>query len=252
MRNLGFSPNCITCSQIKVTVFCSLILFMIVSIYITLHDSVTICIIDDFTERNAQSHGQAVYEIICDKLNKERHIVECIHIDLNEESSHSKLNTVLKKLIDRDIDYLNMSFGANTYNQETYALLKQIGESGTIIIAAAGNYGEAICDYPAAYDLNCIISVGVADDNGSILAYSNYGNDVDIFVSFSNEINNLRGTSAACAKVTNVMVREKYSCIHGNIKNYFLKKADSYRSGNYVYLYINLDNMEEKNENITK
>ena len=50
-------------------------------------------------------------------------------------------------------------------------------------VCAAGNDGadvEKLPTYPAAYDLDNIISVGAVNSQGKLASFSNYGNGVDV------------------------------------------------------------------------
>lgn len=77
-------------------------------------------------------------------------------------------------------DILCLSFGGtDTANYTTLRiLLKSISDSGTIIIAAAGNDGSETPVYPAAYPF--VYAVGATDKNDKVSAYSSYGAYIDI------------------------------------------------------------------------
>ncbi|MBL8821928.1 MAG: S8 family serine peptidase [Planctomycetia bacterium] len=78
----------------------------------------------------------------------------------------------------------NNSWGGGPYDQGLYDAIQSAGLQGHLFIAAAGNYGEDADEspmYPAAYDLDNIISVAATDHNDQLAYFSNYGaNSVDL------------------------------------------------------------------------
>lgn len=165
-----------------------------------------IYVVDDFdTNVNGQSHGNEIYSIIDDRLPN-YYIIRKINIKLGTQDSVRQLNESLKNLLNTNVSLINMSFGSDVYDAETLSLLKQFNNKGAIIIAAAGNEHLDFCQYPAAYNINGIISVGSADKNGAIAEYSNYGKQVDIFIGVDKSELPLSGTSAACAEFTHMFL----------------------------------------------
>lgn len=198
----------------------------------------TVFIIDDFDKAaGGISHGKLIYDLIYDDLSDSLANIYCAHISLGKTNNIDEFNHLLSNLLDENIDLINMSFGIETYNQTTFDLLEQISERGTIIVAAAGNMGGDFCQYPAAYDLDCIISVGAAEQNGQIASYSNYGQNVDIFVQTSNTHVNLSGTSAACAIFTNSLLKEKVPLSRKKIDEHIFLFSELIRRGDYKYYF---------------
>lgn len=75
----------------------------------------------------------------------------------------------------------NCSWGGEHYSQFLY---DTILNSDMFFVCAAGNDGndiEQYPTYPAAYDLDNIISVGATNSQGEITTFSNYGKLVDVF-----------------------------------------------------------------------
>jgi len=196
----------------------------------------SVYIIDDFSNQ-PESHGTLIYNLICENLSKEHAEIHHIDISLNGSSSSENLNRLLRNLLNEDVDLINMSFGVKSYNQTTFDLLEQFGERGTIIIAAAGNNGEDYCQYPAAYDLECIVSVGAAELNGQIASYSNYGQDVDVFVKTPNAVTDFLGTSAACAVLTNSILRERITFTRAALDDHLIDTSELIRRGDYMYYF---------------
>lgn len=74
----------------------------------------------------------------------------------------------------------NCSWGSEHYSQFLY---DTIAKSDMLFVCAAGNDGydtEKTPTYPAAYDLDNIISVAATDNQGQLASFSNYGKSVDI------------------------------------------------------------------------
>ena len=74
----------------------------------------------------------------------------------------------------------NCSWGREHYSQFLY---DTIAKSDMLFVCAAGNDGydtEKTPTYPAAYDLDNIISVAATDNQGQLASFSNYGKSVDI------------------------------------------------------------------------
>lgn len=92
---------------------------------------VKIAIIDNFNSY----HGNAVYEII--KLNSHKDTkISKFNFDGN---NIKKYYEHLEKIKNGNFDILNLSFGSPNYDMQESLLLRQIAESGTLIVVAAGN-----------------------------------------------------------------------------------------------------------------
>lgn len=59
-----------------------------------------------------------------------------------------------------------------------HEIIQKLTDKGIIIIAAAGNQGETVSFFPAAYEE--VISVGAYDQQHKKATFSNYGSRVDI------------------------------------------------------------------------
>jgi serine protease len=73
---------------------------------------------------------------------------------------------------------INLSLGGSGFNQSTQNLYTQLYNSGTIVIAAAGNESTSTPSFPASYDN--VISVSATDLNNGLAPYSNFGSFIDI------------------------------------------------------------------------
>lgn len=76
------------------------------------------------------------------------------------------------------------SWGGGGFSQVMYDAIKAAGDAGILFVAAAGNSGlnaDVFPMYPAAYDLDNIISVAAVDSGDNLAYFSNYGaTSVDI------------------------------------------------------------------------
>jgi len=77
-----------------------------------------------------------------------------------------------------DIKATNNSWGGGGYSDTLRAAIESGGEAGILFIAASGNDGgnaDSAPMYPAAYDLDVIVSVASTDRNDAMSGFSNYG-----------------------------------------------------------------------------
>lgn len=72
----------------------------------------------------------------------------------------------------------NNSWGSSFYSLALYDAVAETNESDHLFVAAAGNNGRDIDEqpfYPAAYDLEHVISVAATNQNNQLASFSNYG-----------------------------------------------------------------------------
>mgnify|MGYP001604576611 CR=1 FL=1 len=77
----------------------------------------------------------------------------------------------------------NNSWGGSAYSQALYDAIKFANDSGSIFVAAAGNFNsnnDKSPFYPSSYNLQNVISVAATDHNDQRAFFSNYGTSVDI------------------------------------------------------------------------
>lgn len=75
-------------------------------------------------------------------------------------------------------DVINMSLGGESISAGFQDLVNQVRGRGIFFVAASGNDGQSLINYPAA--LNGVISVAAVDINRKRAFYSNYHSTVDI------------------------------------------------------------------------
>ena len=75
-------------------------------------------------------------------------------------------------------DIINLSLGGTAYSFAEEQAVNDIHAEGVIIVAASGNTGNDVVNYPAAYDY--VVAVGATDSTDSITYYSNYGSHLDL------------------------------------------------------------------------
>lgn len=111
--------------------------------------------------------------------------------------------------VKKGADVINLSFGAPYYSQVLADAVNYAISRGVVVVAAAGNDGGAIPNFPAA--LPGVISVGALDKVGNVAFYSNRGAEV---YAPGTAYNGMQGTSFAAPYVAGQIARKM---IEGNI-----------------------------------
>jgi len=120
----------------------------------------------------------------------------------------SNVLKALKKVLNDDVDVVNMSFGFSKGSVALESILQELNDEGVTFIAAAGNKNESAPFYPADYDN--VIAVAATDMYGNKLPKSNFGDWVDVAAYGYNILSavpdqkykKMTGTSQATALVT--------------------------------------------------
>ncbi len=128
------------------------------------------------------SHGRIVTEILranCKPRRLYLYNVDDAEGNIDRYRYLIALRRTVKYLDESNISsaVVNISLGMTTATDEERRLIREIIDSGAVVIAAAGNDGLPESSYPAAFP--GVISVGAAA-RGLRQSYSNYGN-IDIF-----------------------------------------------------------------------
>ncbi len=133
-----------------------------------------------------------------------------INVFDGESALYSDVIKGIQYAIDHDADIINLSIGGTEPSEILNDAIQRAFKAGILVVAAAGNEGKNIYDYPAAYDH--VLAVSATDSSDKIADFSNYGTDIDLAAPgtriFStlpdNEYGFLSGTSMATPVVTGV------------------------------------------------
>ena len=135
-------------------------------------------------------HGTHVAGIIAARGNNTTGIaginwrIKIMPLKVQADNDNSLLSFAIIEAIQYAIQngakIVNCSFGGSGYSNEEKNAFMDLQRAGILAVCAAGNYtantdiagGET---YPAAYDLDNIISVAASDQNDKLATFSNYG-----------------------------------------------------------------------------
>jgi subtilisin family serine protease len=123
----------------------------------------------------------------------------------NISFNSSNLAAAILAAADSDADIINLSLSMSESATWVTEAIDYAYKKGKIIVAAAGNNGQAQISFPA--NLSNVIAVGATDKNNNLLSRSNYGNNlsltapaIDLVTTFVGNSNFVTSdTSAACA-----------------------------------------------------
>jgi subtilisin family serine protease len=68
---------------------------------------------------------------------------------------------------------VNLSLGGSQWSEAEQQAIAIVQATGKVVVASAGNTGDRIPQYPAAFP--GVISVGATDDGGQVAGFSSYG-----------------------------------------------------------------------------
>ncbi|MBI3898785.1 MAG: S8 family serine peptidase [Gammaproteobacteria bacterium] len=92
-------------------------------------------------------------------------------------------------------DVINLSLGGSGGSQAEQDVYRRAREAGVIIVAAAGNTGDSVPQFPASYD--GVVSVSAVDINKQLTRYSSTGPKVDVAAPGGDESVDLNGDGFA-------------------------------------------------------
>jgi thermitase len=127
--------------------------------------------------KDTHGHGTHIAGIILNGQSEIK-ILSAKYFDSRASDTMKASLEALAYSIDQNVDIINYSGGGNSYHPLEFKLLKKAQSKGILVVAAAGNERSNADDhpfYPAAYDLDNIISVAAIDENLNLLPSSNYG-----------------------------------------------------------------------------
>lgn len=168
-------------------------------------------------------HGTSVAGLICATENDERitgiaanaELYVARILDAANEAPVDRVIEALEWAMQEKVHIIHMSFGTKYYSEELEETIKKAYRQGILIVAAAGNDGnaaedESTIEYPAAFDE--VISVGATDVDNSVMESSSTGDELDV-VAPGNRILSTGafggvvvddGTSVSAAQVTGI------------------------------------------------
>ena len=79
---------------------------------------------------------------------------------------------------DQGADVINLSLGGGGYTETMKNAVSYAYDSGSLLVAAAGNDGRGSVSYPAAYE-ECV-AVSALDPNEDLASFSNYGSRIEV------------------------------------------------------------------------
>ncbi len=98
-------------------------------------------------------------------------------LDSENKAPLSRIIQGIYWCIEQDMDIINMSFGTPIYSKALEQAVKDAYDAGLLMIAAAGNDGEAV-EYPAAFPET--MAVAATNSEAEISEFSNTGKELDV------------------------------------------------------------------------
>lgn len=136
-------------------------------------------------------HGTSVASLICARENEDRITGIAANVELyigrifgyGNDAPVDRVVKAVNWAIDRKVNIIHMSFGTQEYSGELEDAIEKAYKSGILIIAAAGNVGQApedesTIEYPAAFDN--VISVGATNKYNNMSDFSSTGTELDV------------------------------------------------------------------------
>lgn len=106
---------------------------------------------------------------------------DIISIDVFNRSFFASDYTIAEGIleaIDQKADVINMSLGSSYPSPIIQDAVQKAIDAGITVVAAAGNDGADILNYPASFD--GVISVGATNDKNELAEFSTYGPSLDV------------------------------------------------------------------------
>ena len=101
-----------------------------------------------------------------------------INVFDGDSALYSDVIIGIQYAIEHDADIINLSIGGTEPSEMLNDAIQSAYKAGILVVAAAGNEGKNIYDYPAAYDH--VLAVSATDSSDKIADFSNYGTDIDL------------------------------------------------------------------------
>jgi serine protease len=77
----------------------------------------------------------------------------------------------------KPVKVINMSLGADSFSQSVKTAAEKAAAAGLLLVAAAGNSGKAVIDFPAS--LSTVVAVGALDARKERAFYSSWGPELE-------------------------------------------------------------------------
>lgn len=176
-------------------------------------------LLTDSAEEDA-SHGTALASVIAgmgDGFEGVAPASEVLSYRVIDDTGHTDSHTVARAIVlavNEGAKVINLSLGGEQPNQALESSVRYALENGVSLVAAVGNEGMGLVDYPAAYEgVIGVTSVGVS---GRVSEFANFGDEVDLSAPGDNvltawsggEMVGFSGTSIATAIVSGAIAAE--------------------------------------------
>ncbi|MGG4394989.1 S8 family serine peptidase [Paenibacillus thiaminolyticus] len=169
-----------------------------------------------------ENHGDIVSGIIGSKKIKKNNFqgflpeINLYLYNISNSMTEEKMIEAIEEMISQKMDVINICLTTSKYNERLYIAIKNAVDSGATIIASSGNSGDKTNLYPAAFDIEGVLSVSATDLLFNVYKNSTNNKYVDIWAPGEhiysnngknpNEIKKYDGTSVATPIVTSLVV----------------------------------------------
>jgi serine protease len=98
----------------------------------------------------------------------------------------------INRAVNRGADVISMSFGGSgKLRRVLNRALNRAASKGVLLVAASGNSGTTVPDFPAAH--RHVLSVGAVDEKRRVASFSNHGRTIDVVAPGVRVLTTLRG-----------------------------------------------------------
>ncbi|AZU64006.1 S8 family serine peptidase [Neobacillus mesonae] len=211
------------------------------------------------TQYTPQLHATHVAGIIAASFNKigiagiaPNVKIMPINVFSGEQATSDSLVRAIIYAADHNADIINMSLGSPRYSYPIEIAVNYAKSKGVLLIAAAGNDGSFLPEYPASYDN--VLSVSATAQDDQIAYFSNRGNYIDLAAPGVNIYSSISGSSYAYANGTSMaapvvsgvaaLVRSRNSFLSPGQVASILKKSTvdlGTKGWDYLYGYGRID-----------
>lgn len=99
-------------------------------------------------------------------------------LDQNGMGTSSDIAEAIRWAVDHGAKVLNLSLGGGSRSEVMAAAVAYARSKGAVVVAAAGNAGRGVVEYPAAYP--GAVAVSAVGPDGELAFYSSYGKHLDL------------------------------------------------------------------------